>query len=81
MIDRVNKIFLETEWKDSEKQSGFSGMGFVIQEVMVHTEPTPVSRGETHYNMAGASWNVRDLLEVSFQRMSNCTVNNFVIFH
>ncbi|KAF8785292.1 ADAM 17-like protease like protein [Argiope bruennichi] len=45
LIDRVNKIFLETEWKDSEKQSGFSGMGFVIQEVMVHTEPTPVSRG------------------------------------
>lgn len=57
---------METEWKDSDKQSGFSGMGFVIQEVMVHTEPTPVSRGETHYNMAGASWNVRDLLEVSY---------------
>ncbi|GIX83684.1 ADAM 17-like protease [Caerostris extrusa] len=70
LIDRVNKIFLETEWKDSDRHSGFSGMGFVIQEVMVHTEPTPVSRGETHYNMAGASWNVRDLLEV-FSRNLN----------
>nr|XP_042896996.1 ADAM 17-like protease [Parasteatoda tepidariorum] len=78
LIDRVNKIFLETEWKDSEKQAGFSGMGFVIQEVMVHTQPTPVTRGETHYNMAGASWNVRDLLEV-FSR--NLNHRSFCLAH
>ncbi|GFU62880.1 ADAM 17-like protease [Trichonephila clavipes] len=65
-----SRLVIWGEWKDSEKQSGFSGMGFVIQEVMVHTEPTPVGRGETHYNMAGASWNVRDLLEV-FSRNLN----------
>ncbi|XP_023216169.1 ADAM 17-like protease isoform X2 [Centruroides sculpturatus] len=70
LIDRVNKIFLETEWQDSEKQPGFRGMGFVIQEVMVHTEPSPVVNGEKHYNMADVSWNVRDLLEV-FSRNVN----------
>ncbi|KAG0430713.1 hypothetical protein HPB47_022436, partial [Ixodes persulcatus] len=63
LIDRVNKIFLDTEWRDSDRHPGFRGMGFVIQEVMVHTEPTPVLRNEVHYNMAGVTWNVRDLLE------------------
>ncbi|KAH8021884.1 hypothetical protein HPB51_018733 [Rhipicephalus microplus] len=66
LIDRVNKIFLDTEWRDSDRHPGFRGMGFVIQEVMVHTEPTPVLRNEVHYNMAGVTWNVRDLLEASF---------------
>nr|AMO02512.1 ADAM 17-like protein [Tityus serrulatus] len=70
LIDRVNKIFLETEWQDNEKQPGFRGMGFVIQEVMVHTEPSPVIHREKHYNMADVSWNVRDLLEV-FSRNVN----------
>lgn len=70
LIDRVNKIFLDTEWRDSERHPGFRGMGFVIQEVMVHTEPTPVLRNEVHYNMAGVTWNVRDLLEV-FSRSLN----------
>lgn len=70
LIDRVNKIFLETEWKDNERQQGFRGMGFVIQEVLVHTEPTPVSNGAEHYNMAGKNWNVRELLEV-FSRSEN----------
>ncbi|XP_064473822.1 ADAM 17-like protease [Ornithodoros turicata] len=70
LIDRVNKIFLDTEWKDSDRQPGFRGMGFVIQEVMVHTEATPVLRNEVHYNMANMPWNVRDLLEV-FSRSLN----------
>ncbi|XP_049273089.1 ADAM 17-like protease [Rhipicephalus sanguineus] len=70
LIDRVNKIFLDTEWRDSDRHPGFRGMGFVIQEVMVHTEPTPVLRNEVHYNMAGVTWNVRDLLEV-FSRSLN----------
>lgn len=70
LIDRVNKIFLETEWRETDKQSGFRGMGFVIQEVNVHNEPTPVEHGEVHYNMARATWNVRDLLEV-FSRNLN----------
>lgn len=39
-------------------------MGFVIQEVNVHNEPTPVEPGKVHYNMARSTWNVRDLLEV-----------------
>ncbi|OQR76641.1 ADAM 17 protease-like [Tropilaelaps mercedesae] len=70
LIDRVNKIFLDTEWKDNERQQGFRGMGFVIQEVLVHTEPTPVVNGQEHYNMAGKNWNVRELLEV-FSRSEN----------
>ncbi|XP_018497623.1 ADAM 17-like protease [Galendromus occidentalis] len=70
LIDRVNKIFLDTEWKDNERQQGFRGMGFVIQEVLVHTEPTPVVNGQEHYNMPGKNWNVRELLEV-FSRSEN----------
>ncbi|KAK8763468.1 hypothetical protein V5799_033919 [Amblyomma americanum] len=72
LIDRVNKIFLDTEWRDSDRHPGFRGMGFVIQEVMVHTEPTPVLRNEVHYNMAGVTWNVRDLLE----KFSPCSVRS-----
>ncbi|XP_022236149.1 ADAM 17-like protease, partial [Limulus polyphemus] len=70
LIDRVNKVYLETEWNSNDKQGGFRGMGFVIQEVMVHTESTPVVHGEVHYNMADYEWNVRDLLE-NFARHSS----------
>ncbi|KAG1652431.1 ADAM 17-like protease [Nymphon striatum] len=65
LIDRVHKIFAETEWKDNKGSStGFQGMGFVIQEIQVHTEPTPAEDGKLHYNMEGYQWDVRTLLEV-----------------
>lgn len=67
LLDRVHKIYVDTVWRDNEKMDGFSGMGFVIEEINVHKEPTPVSPDQLHYNMEraeGSEWNVRDLLEV-----------------
>lgn len=39
-------------------------MGFVIKKIVVHSEPTRVRGGETHYNMVREKWDVRTLLEV-----------------
>lgn len=40
-------------------------MGFVIKKIVVHSEPTRVRGGESHYNMNKDKWDVRNLLEVS----------------
>jgi disintegrin and metalloproteinase domain-containing protein 17 len=64
MIDRVDKIYNDTTWKDRQEQDGFKGMGFVIKKIVVHSEPTRVHGGEAHYNMVQEKWAVRNLLEV-----------------
>ncbi|CAL4171653.1 unnamed protein product, partial [Meganyctiphanes norvegica] len=64
LIDRVDKIYENTVWRDMNENSGFSGMGFVIKKILVHQEWTPVSSDQKHYNMNQTSWDARDLLEV-----------------
>ena len=64
LIDRVNKIYEDTVWKDTADSGGFSGMGFIIKKIVVHRNPTKVRKGEAHYNMFRSSWDVRNLLEV-----------------
>lgn len=66
LIDRVHKIYNDTLWQDRQEQDGFKGMGFVIKKIVVHSEPTRVRGGETHYNMVKEKWDVRTLLEVNF---------------
>lgn len=65
LIDRVDKIYNDTVWKDHPDSEGFKGFGFIIKKIIVHTEPTRVY-GEPHYNMHFDSWDVRSLLEVIF---------------
>uniref|UniRef100_T1J977 ADAM 17-like protease n=1 Tax=Strigamia maritima TaxID=126957 RepID=T1J977_STRMM len=69
LIDRVHKIYHDTEWKDHARNKGFKGLGFVIEEIIIHNESTPVRAGQQHYNMDRNNWDVRDLLEV-FSRES-----------
>ena len=64
LIDRVDKIYENTVWRDATDNSGFSGMGFVIKKILVHQEWTPVATTQLHYNMQRDSWDVRNLLEV-----------------
>jgi disintegrin and metalloproteinase domain-containing protein 17 len=64
LIDRVTKIYEETQWKEKADDSGFDGMGFVIKKIVVHSEPTVTQHGEMHYNMHMEKWDVRTLLEV-----------------
>lgn len=64
LIDRVHKIYNDTLWQERQEQDGFKGMGFVIKKIVVHSEPTRVRGGETHYNMVREKWDVRTLLEV-----------------
>lgn len=52
-------------WQERQEQDGFKGMGFVIKKIVVHSEPTRVRGGETHYNMVREKWDVRTLLEVA----------------
>ena len=52
-------------WQDHKEQDGFKGMGFVIKKIVVHSEPTRVRGGDTHYNMVREKWDVRTLLEVN----------------
>lgn len=68
LIDRVHKIYNDTLWQERQEQDGFKGMGFVIKKIVVHSEPTRVRGGETHYNMVREKWDVRTLLEVQMQR-------------
>lgn len=65
LIDRVHKIYNDTLWQDRQESDGFKGMGFVIKKIVVHSEPTRVRGGESHYNMIKDKWDVRNLLEVS----------------
>ncbi|XP_065201925.1 ADAM 17-like protease isoform X2 [Planococcus citri] len=64
LIDRVHKIYNDTNWLERTEADGFNGMGFVIKKILVHSEPTRVRSGEAHYNMVREKWDVRTLLEV-----------------
>lgn len=61
----MHKIYNDTLWQERQEQDGFKGMGFVIKKIVVHSEPTRVRGGETHYNMVREKWDVRTLLEVN----------------
>lgn len=52
-------------------------MGFVIKKIVVHSEPTRVRGGETHYNMVKEKWDVRTLLEVNLTENSSLNYDNF----
>lgn len=78
LVDRVHKIYVETEWRDHSPHSAFKGMGFIIEEIHIHKEPTNVVFGQLHYNMEKTDWNVRDLLEVFSREQSH---RNFCLAH
>ncbi|XP_050314434.1 ADAM 17-like protease isoform X2 [Anthonomus grandis grandis] len=63
LIDRVHKIYNDTNWQERQEIDGFKGMGFVIKKIVVHNEPTR-PKTEAHYNMFRDKWDVRNLLEV-----------------
>ncbi|CAL4212068.1 unnamed protein product [Meganyctiphanes norvegica] len=71
LIDRVDKIYENTVWRDMNDNSGFKGMGFVIKKILVHQEWTPVPSNQKHYNMDQGSWDVRNLLEVFSREYSH----------
>ncbi|XP_043534015.1 disintegrin and metalloproteinase domain-containing protein 17 isoform X2 [Chiloscyllium plagiosum] len=65
LIDRVDDIYRNTTWNSA----GFKGYGVQIEEIIVNKEPTVVTAGKKHYNMAGSypenkdAWDVKPLLE------------------
>ncbi|KAK7066719.1 Disintegrin and metalloproteinase domain-containing protein 17, partial [Halocaridina rubra] len=71
LIDRVDKIYENTVWRDNSDNGGFSGMGFVIKKILVHQEWSPVQTNQVHYNMERNSWDVRNLLEVFSREYSH----------
>ncbi|MCL4121393.1 UNVERIFIED_CONTAM: hypothetical protein GTU68_036745, partial [Idotea baltica] len=71
LIDRVDKIYENTLWRDASDNGGFSGMGFVIKKILVHQKWTPVASNQVHYNMERDSWDVRNLLEVFSREYSH----------
>lgn len=66
LIDRVDKIYKNTSWRDAGDKGDFSDMGFVIKKILVHQEWSPVTTNQVHYNMDRTSWDVRNLLEVRY---------------
>ncbi|XP_041043950.1 disintegrin and metalloproteinase domain-containing protein 17 isoform X1 [Carcharodon carcharias] len=64
LIDRVDDIYRNTTWS-----AGWKGYGVQIEEIIVNKEPTKVTTGQKHYNMAGSypdnkdAWDVKPLLE------------------
>lgn len=71
LIDRVDKIYENTVWRDGVDTADFSGMGFVIKKILVHQEWSPVGSNQVHYNMERSSWDVRNLLEVFSREYSH----------
>lgn len=61
LIDRVNKIFTKTIWTDEKNKQVFTGMGFVIKRIIVHTNYTDTDSTD-HYNMQREIWSARHLL-------------------
>ena len=59
-ISNVDSIYRSTNF------DGYSGTGFEIQEIRIHETATPVSDGQTHYNMETNSWGTKELLQVSY---------------
>lgn len=57
VIDRINQIYLPTQWSEDDKS--LSGFGFVVQEIHVHTAPTA---DDGHYNSI-RSWTIRQVLD------------------
>ena len=58
-ISNVDSIYRSTNF------DGYSGTGFEIQEIRIHETDTPVSDGQTHYNMKTDNWGTKELLQVS----------------
>lgn len=83
LIDRVTKIYEETEWRDKSDDVGFDGMGFVIKKIQIHSEHTQTQHGEMHYNMHMDKWDVRTLLEVFSReythKVSRCVKHGFIL--
>ncbi|XP_050712973.1 ADAM 17-like protease isoform X2 [Eriocheir sinensis] len=71
LIDRVDKIYKNTSWRDANDKGDFSDMGFVIKKILVHQEWSPVTTNQVHYNMDRTSWDVRNLLEVFSREYSH----------
>lgn len=67
-------------WQDHKEQDGFKGMGFVIKKIVVHSEPTRVRGGDTHYNMIRDKWDVRTLLEVNIKLVYIIATRQYLAF-
>lgn len=69
-MDRVHALYAATVWRDGNENESdspvLSGLGFVIKKIVVHTEATRVRESELHYNMEKPTWDVRTLLEVTY---------------
>lgn len=57
-------MYNDTIWQDGPDMPGFTGFGFVIKKILVHSAPTYTYDGVEHYNMKKREWDVRRLLEV-----------------
>lgn len=75
VIAKANLIYKSTNF------GGYSGLGFLIAEMIIHTSPTVVSEGILHYNMENGPWrsNSKGLLD-SFSSRAN-QWNSFCLAH
>lgn len=60
LVDRVNTMFMATDWSETPDEVPMNSMGFVVHEIIVHDEP---NHEQEHYNNDERIWKVRDLLE------------------
>ncbi len=57
-MSNVDSLYRGTDF------DGFVGTGFEIREILVHTDPTPASDAQPHYNMERVTWGDKELLQV-----------------
>lgn len=67
LIDRVNRIYMATEWEtDEEDGKRFRQIGFTVQNISIHDTYTTTSTVDNlmHYNMkTDAFWDAREFLD------------------
>lgn len=75
VIAKANLIYKSTNF------GGYSGLGFLIAEMIIHTSPTATVVGGFHYNMENGPWrsNSKGLLD-SFSTLAN-QWNDFCLAH
>ncbi|VDP08976.1 unnamed protein product [Soboliphyme baturini] len=63
-MDRVNVIYTQTIWRDNEEDVGFTNMGFMVKNILVHTSATKIANVyNMHYNMEFDGWDAGTLLQ------------------
>lgn len=65
LVNRVNQIYLQTVWRTGDElDTGFTNIGFTVQNITIHQEYTRHQSDDMHYNMqTDQHWSAKTFLD------------------